>query len=195
MRKLLLLLLLFSTGYLSQAQEQHAYIKDLSAEQVGNKILVRWTTKAGFSCQDIGVELSTDSMNYLNRATFYGLCGDTAEKQYNLFVEGELSNGIHYIRLNLGSYGYSYDIALKYIQFQSSSVSPNPINTASYLYFRNPLQEKIIIKITHYNGTAIKEIETSSDKLHLLEHISSRGIYFYTVEQNASLLTRGKFVY
>ena len=56
-------LLLFSLAVNSSAQGDNPYVKSFTAEAIDDKVYLNWTTRAGFTCQDIHILVSTDSLD------------------------------------------------------------------------------------------------------------------------------------
>lgn len=180
---------------LKVSAQDHPYIADLRAQQVQDRILVEWTTKAGFSCQDIMVQLSSDSVNFSTKATYYGLCGDTTEKRYSLFIDKPIVNALNYIRLDLGQYGYSDIISVKFILQTTVQVHPNPVNENSIMYLNNSQNDAMEIFL--FNSASLEQLKVVSrnDTLLIYDHLTNKGMYFYTVYRNGVLESRGKFIF
>lgn len=62
-------------------------LANFSAQQISNSVNISWTVKAGFSCTDVNVEHSTDSINFISIYTYPGVCGATSEDQDYDFVQ------------------------------------------------------------------------------------------------------------
>ena len=183
---------LFAQAY---SQDQHPYIKNLRAIAADAEILVSWTTKAGFTCQDIVVELSIDSLNFVAKETYFGLCGDSTERDYVLRVPDPFHNKKNFIRLDLGVYGYSYIISLNVIYVQSSLIIPHPANTSSVLYFKNQTKEELVIEFYTQHGELINRFTTHQDYF-ALNHLSYKPeLIYYAILGENKLLYRGKLLF
>lgn len=187
------ILLLIATFCLNA--QNHPYIANLKAQQVNNRLLVEWTTKAGFSCQDIMVQLSEDSIDFSTKATYYGLCGDTTEKRYSLFIEDPIANAVNFVRLDLGQYGYSDVISVKFILQTRVSIHPNPIQENSKIYLNNPFHDEMTVRIFNSKAKLVSSAITYERTLLLSDLIIDRGIYFYTVHRNGVAESHAKVVY
>lgn len=191
-RLLIIVFLLISLG--SIAQEQHPYIKNLKARAFEGKLIVSWTTKAGFSCQDIVVQLSEDSIQFENKATYFGICGDTSEKDYVLTVEEPFLNSKNYIKLDLGFFGDSYVICETVLNVQTARIIPMPLTTESKLHFKNPLRDHLQIDIYSFSSKQIASVTTDLSELELHPYLEENGIYYYVIRKKETVLYRGKFV-
>ena len=70
-------------GVNANAQLSNPFVKNFEAEAIDGKVFLTWTTRAGFTCQDIHIEVAGDSIEgYERRGTYFGICGDASEKDY-----------------------------------------------------------------------------------------------------------------
>lgn len=177
----------------SHAQADHPYLKAFSAQQANGKIFLRWTTRAGFSCQDIGIELSTDSITWHKKGTYFGICGDTAEKDYQYIVDSPFVNNLNFIRIKLGVFGYSGVLKQRVFKFSESvSVIPHPATRQSRIYFSN--NERRIMSINFYNnyGEKIESVSTLENYISLT-NLALSGLVFYEILEENSPLFKGNF--
>ncbi|NNJ55663.1 MAG: hypothetical protein HKP14_06005 [Bacteroidia bacterium] len=171
----------------------HPYVKKLNATAVDGKLFITWTTHAGFSCQDIHIELSTDSINFTRKGTYFGLCGDTAEKDYSYLIEDPFLNTTNYIRLELGNFGYSYVISEDVIYVENDVIIvPHPVTNESNMIFSNPLREEISASFYNRNGKLIYQISTKEDRISLAEIPKKHGIIVYYLVGEGNLIFRGR---
>ena len=192
MRILVLFGLLWTSSVLF-AQDSHPYVKHLQATVTGDQLLVSWTTKAGFSCQDIAVELSTDSVNFVTKAIYFGICGDFEEKDYTLLVDSPFYNRINYIRLDLGTFGYSYVIKKEVIKVETAQAIPHPLTEVSRLYFANPLRAEARVEIVSIEGELLYEIQTEANQVNL-QTMQGEQMVFYRIYLDGTLRYRGKLL-
>jgi hypothetical protein len=186
-------MLLFSSLF-SMAQEQHAYIKNFEAQAFGDRLLVSWTTKSGFSCQDIVIQLSTDSVVFANKATYFGICGDTTERNYSITVDNPYLNAVNYVRLDLGKFGYSYVVSEEVIYITAAEIVPMPVQESSILYFENTLREELTINFYSFQGEKVYSYITTGNSHRLSEFKGSKGVYIYTITKSNRVIYRSKFV-
>ena len=177
------------------AQEQHAYIKNLDAQAYGDRLLVSWTTKSGFSCQDIVVQLSEDSLVFHDKATYFGICGDTNERNYSITIDNPFLNAVNFVRLDLGNFGYSYVISEEVIYISAAEIVPMPVQESSVLYFENPLREELTIKFYTFQGELAYSHTTRTDRHPLNAFHGAKGLYVYTISKSNRIIYRSKFVY
>ena len=170
------------------AQENHPYVKNLKANVVGESLLVSWTTKAGFSCQDIEIQLSTDSMNFSTKAVYYGLCGDFEEKDYSIIVDSPYLNQWNYVRLNLGNFGTSYLIQVFVLNISESRIIPHPVQEQSLLHFVNEQSDEIRIELYNIQGEQVEVLSTRDASYPIGQLGLSSGMYLCRIYRNEQLV-------
>ncbi len=176
------------------AQEAESFLVSYNASTLGNKILVTWTTKSGFTCQDIHIELGSDTFNYTRVGTYYGICGDTSEKGYTYIIESPIKNKLNYIRIELGNYGYThYESTLVIDVSKGVLVLPHPLNIESNLYFNNVAKEPVEAIFYSIKGDIIKQITTNKNYISLEQIARKRGVILYVLKSESFYL-RGKLV-
>ena len=192
MRTWLILIAILVSG-ISLAQDSHPYVKHLRASATGDQLLVSWTTKAGFSCQDIGVQLSTDSQNFETKAVYFGICGDFNEKEYSLIIDSPYYNQINFIRLDLGTFGFSYIISKEVIRVETASAIPHPLTAESRLYFKNSLRAQADIEILDVQGRVIYKTSTTGDQVELSLNTREQ-LLIYRIYLDGTLRYTGKLL-
>jgi hypothetical protein len=151
---LLLVLALESFG-------QTQYLSDFNAYIEGEEIYVSWTTKKGFSCENIEVQLGTDSGELETVYTYLGVCGgDLKEENYFYRIPEPIFNADNYIRLDLGLYGFSQIVKLKPHKAIEGTVLvfPLPATNQSTILFANPQQSEAKFKVYSSSGALVSEL-------------------------------------
>lgn len=194
MKQGLLIIFLFLSS-IAIAEPYNQYIKNLKAVAFESKLLVSWTTKSGFSCQDIVVQLSTDSVTFEDKAIYYGICGDTAERNYSIVIQNPFVNKLNYVRLNLGSYGTTFHVAEWVTELHQISIYPNPLTVESILFLDNEKGENLSIALIKANGQTISSFNTSSSEIKLWSYLKTKGLYYCRIHSSEGLLRVVKFVY
>ncbi|MBR9859498.1 hypothetical protein GYB22_01850 [bacterium] len=189
----LIYILLFGLALEASAQDMHPYIKNFKARSINGKLLVTWTTKPGFSCTDIAVQISKDSSTYKTGAIYFGICGDFDEKDYSLTVDSPFLNTKNYLRLDLGNFGYSYVISQTVILVNEAKVIPHPLQNESTLYFKNNLREKAEIRIYSTDGQLLSETLTESNQIPIRNN-TNQSLLIYTISFQGVIRYRGKIV-
>lgn len=187
-----LCLIILANG-LSAQNEFHPFVKNFKAEALDGRLFISWTTKAGFTCQDIHIQLSDDSLqNFTTKGTYFGVCGDATEKDYTYVLDNPILNTLNYLRLELGSYGHSYVISVRVIKAENDVlVIPHPVNSSSVLHYHNPLHEKVQVDFYDHLGRLIKSIESIENSIAVGTISLPRGIVYYHIRGNGSLNRRG----
>jgi hypothetical protein len=197
MRKLLVILILTSLSFAGFAQDTlHAYIKHFSAQTSNGKLFLSWTTHAGFSCEDIEIELSEDSINFETKGIYYGTCGDYEERDYTYIVDEPYLNKTNYVRLNLGSFGNSFVINQFVLKLDNAvQIVPHPANSQSIFYFDNTSNQEVQIDIYSLQGEQVTSITTIDSQLKLVDFKLSKGLYVYAITYPKGSAIRGKFFF
>jgi len=187
---------IFSLINVSAQNEYHPFVKNFKAEAIEGRVFLTWTTKAGFTCQDIHIQVSRDSVDYFeNKGTYFGICGDATEKDYSFILENPIYNTLNYLRLELGSYGYSYTISVRVIKAGNNVlVVPHPVAANSVLHFQNPLHERVQLDFYDPTGQLILTIESIDNKIAIGELSLPIGIVFYHLRGSGTLNKRGRLV-
>ncbi len=176
------------------AQDLHPYLKNFNLTASNGQLYLSWTTRPGFTCQDIHIELSKDSTNFNRVGTYFGLCGDTAEKHYTFIIEEPHFNTINYVRLELGNFGYSFVEAARVIKPSSELlVVPHPANRASVFYFTNDNKNLATINFYNLSGKLVRSVQTEGNSFGFGDLTCEDGIFTYTIEVDNSI-KRGKIL-
>jgi hypothetical protein len=180
----------------ASAQVYSPYVKDLKAQAIDGKIYMSWTTRAGFTCTDIHIAVSRDSTaGFQRKGTYFGVCGDTSEKDYTYVLENPHHNALNYLKLELGNYGYSYVISELVIYVQNEVlVLPHPAIASSILHFQNRSNSEVGILLYASDGTLLKSIKTIGKSIHLSDFNLPVGFVVYEIRRENTAAVRGKFL-
>lgn len=155
-----------------------------------------WTTRAGFTCTDIHIAVSRDSTaGFQRKGTYFGVCGDTSEKDYTYVLENPHHNALNYLKLELGNYGYSYVISELVIYVQNEVlILPHPVTASSMLHFQNRNNTEVEILLYASNGALLKSIKTIGKSIHLSDFNLPVGFVVYEIRRENTAAVRGKFL-
>lgn len=195
-RIVLLLIVGSFTSYFALAQEYNPYVKTFNAIAIDGKVYLSWTTRAGFTCQDIHIEVSRDSLSgFERRGTYYGICGDASEKNYTYVLDNPILNTLNYLKLELGNIGYSNTINLMVIKAGAELlILPHPITTESTLHFENKEQATFLLKLYNTRGNIILYLETRDEKIQIGNYHLPNGILYYDLIAEGKIRYRGKLL-
>ena len=197
MYRFILLVWIFIGISFTEAQGQNSsYVKNFDAQLINGKIHLGWYTRAGFTCNDIHIKLSNDSVsNFETVGSIYGVCGDTSEKYYSYTLDAPLKNTTNFIKLELGIFGYSDLISLYVFDTESQvSITPHPIESSSILYFTNELKDEAVVSFFSSRGDFIESITTTDDELRLGTLNLPIGTTYYTIQVASSYAISGKLI-
>ena len=195
-KRLSLLILVSLFSMLSNAQSSNPFVKNFTAEAIDGKLFITWTTRAGFTCQDIHIEVSKDSMEgFERRGTYFGICGDASEKDYSYILENPNRNSLNYLRLELGNYGHSNVISIQVISAVNEVlITPNPATPNTTIHFENRVNETVQIDFFSSTGQLIHSATTRDNKIQLAGIPLPKGIVYYHLIGDGILTFRGKFI-
>jgi len=191
----LMAFLIFAILIPQKAFSQYPNIKRIDASVFKEKIILSWTTPAGFSCQDIYIELGKDSLNFKRVGTIFGICGDTTEKDYSFIIDTPHLNTTNFLRLELGGIGFSKTVALRVISAKNNVVVvPHPANKFSELYFDNPYRKKTKIAFYTLEGKLLSESSTASNLLKFDDLSLPEGTVIYVLKKEDETPIRGVLI-
>lgn len=176
----ILFLLFFSSIETFGQQENNPFIKSFTANAKNGSIYLSWTTRAGFTCQDIHIYVSRDSLlGYERRGTYFGMCGDTSEKQYTYLLENTFLNERNFIKLELGTVGYSNTISLVVLKLNNSIlILPHPVVSSSTIYYENKEQTLYTLSVYDINGNVFLETQTRDEKINIGSFLLPTGVFY-----------------
>ena len=187
---------IFSVINVSAQNEYHPFVKKFKAEAIEERVFLTWTTKASFTCQDIHIKVSGDSVDYFKtKGTYFGICGDATEKDYSFILENPIYNTLNYLRIELGSYGYSYTISVWVIKAGNNVlVVPHPVAANSILNYQNPLLDRVQLDLYDRTGQLILTIASLDNKIAIGELSLPMRIVFYHLRGSGTLNKRGRLI-
>ncbi|PCJ67143.1 MAG: hypothetical protein COA58_02160 [Bacteroidetes bacterium] len=190
------LLIFLAIGLNSFAQGSNDFVKNFDAEAIDGKLYITWTTRAGFTCQDIHVEVSNDSTDgFERRGTYFGICGDASEKDYSYVLNDPIRNSINFLKLELGNYGYSNVISIQVVSaINEVLIIPNPVTSTSKIHFENRSNEQVQIEFYTTNGVLIHTMNTMDNSISLQNVPLPKGLIYYYLKGDDIITFRGKFI-
>lgn len=175
------------------------YLSDYSVTAENNLAFISWTTSSGFTCEDITIEHSTDTVSFKPVYIYPGICGaDNKEEKYSYLFRDVVYNTTNYFRINLGKFGTSpiFSIHLVSLDGLAPKVYPNPTNASGVILFANDDKNEAQIQVYNATGVAIGTSPKTQDNHFLISelNIKKSGLYYYTIQLNG-VITRGKFLF
>ncbi len=196
--KLLISLCLFFTGITCSFAQNEDLLLQFSAVQVGNKVQLNFTIKAGNTCNGIVIYSSTDSTNLTEIGDIQGICGSSDRNEsYTYIHHSPAKNTTNFYRLQLGVLGYTYITRLFFIQPEGNSalLFPHPLTGESVIRFLNASNEAVKLTIYDIDGKVIYESNTiHGNSFGLSKEDFGPGLYLYSIDSDKRRLFRGKFV-
>ena len=196
--RIALLVLISGLAYFSSlAQEEYnPYATSFAATAIDGKLYLSWKTRAGFTCQDIHIEVSRDSVSgFERRGTYYGICGDSSERYYSYVLNNPILNARNYVKLELGNIGYSNTISVVVVKAtQEIFVVPHPVESHSILHFKNKEKETFILKLYDAIGQIILTTKTNDEEISIGSYSLPQGFIYYDLYADRFQRYRGKLL-
>lgn len=171
-------------------------IKFSATQTPTNSVLVNWTMAPGFTCQDLRLDHSTDSINYEPVYFHAGVCGDALEAISYSFEHTCFSCfGKNYYRLALGFNQYSDTLALSKLlrDDQGLNVYPNPAVDFINLSWLPAQSTLASISVYNLHGNLILTKDLPDNGFAILNTVGwTQGHYIISITTNSSSL-RSRF--
>lgn len=186
MKKVILLFLLylfFWTGISTAQDENLSY--SFSVSEVSDQMYIRCVLSAGYTCNGILLERSSDSIHFQQIGEIPGICGDASfAVTYEFVDENPIRNAESFYRLELGGYGYTHVIKVKLIDIGANPIQlrPNPAQSTSTLYIKNRRKHTHQIEVYNLLGSLVFAFNTQNEELLLNTDTWLRGIYLIKVQ-------------
>lgn len=179
------LLLILAHGLLSA---QSGRLADFSAVKLrGERVLVRWTMKAGVSCQSPEVERSVDGETFTAIFRYPGICGGGAtEESFDYIDPNPILDRTSYYRLKIDDSEYSSIAELSGelgLKGQGVWIYPNPANNQFTIDYLDTFGEIEELKIYNAKGKEVQRgtiLQLDDSAVQLSTKLSS-GIYYLRI--------------
>lgn len=193
-RTILILCLLFTNSLSVIAQEISPFLKNFSATLYEKQVYLEWTTRIGFSCEDVVIEHTTDTLNFKSIYTWPGICGNQTREEQYLYILEDLGSGRNYFRLDLGLSGKSQVIFVDVTPHSGAArVVPNPMAKEGVLYWNNSDNSEFTLQILNYQGGIIFRAISTQNSFNLSDIQLQPGVYSYHLGDDNRYFS-GKFI-
>ena len=178
--------------------QSNSALSKFSVERSQANITVFWTITAGFSCYETTVEHSVDSISFNPIYSYPGVCGSSSfDASYSYTHEYPFKNGYNYYRMNLGPFGYSDILSIRYNSFENKeyNIYPMPFNESAIIYFDNPSQDDFHFILYNTSGKIIYEkINIRADQFAIKREVCNNGLYFFQLKSSSGKVIPGRLV-
>lgn len=186
-RFIILLALCFSHGVVIAQSDN--IVANFYGSLSGNKVYLTWTIKAGNTCNGIGIERSTDTVNYSLIGNVEGICGNVSfPTQYSFTDEAPIVNTLNYYRLNLGGSGFSQFVSVEVFDFSDVGflILPQPVSQTSRILFANDSGFTCLLNVYSLTGDLVYSESTNLDHFVIDETKLENGEYFFQITAEGS---------
>jgi len=199
MRSTLLWFLLFSIPCFAQ---QEGRLDDFSAVRLdGRNVEIRWTLKAGVSCQSPEVQRGRDTVTFTSIYRYPGVCGggETAETYSWIDPQASSERNLYYrLRIDDGEFSKVALLEGSILPAQTPLfIYPSPARDLLNLLHQEALGEPLVMRIFNTKGAEFKAIqkerlEKGAYRLRI-DHLPS-SIYFLMIEFRSGQRRSVKFI-
>jgi len=181
----------------SWAQNADPFLSKFFAVQVDETVFLRWTIKAGNTCNDTYVERSEDGISYSRIGIIGGICGSPdLPVTYDFIDTIPLVNRTSYYRLILGYLGYSSPKTIEFIRYNDKGffLGPNPFKEYTRFAFENDEGLEYKLLIFNMQGGLVHDATTSGNQFILSGASLISGVYLYRIFTGDKLIFSGKLI-
>lgn len=159
---------------------QSARIKDFNIRptELGDKVLVTWTTNAGSTCPSLSVARSTDSIQYTKIYTYPSVCGNSDTEESYSWVDPEPEQAtINYYRLNLDDVEFTKPLLFDNNSTASEKlkVFPNPFENILNIEIKNSENQTYSILLYSSSGKLKKRVDNLNGTTSILRCIGCQN--------------------
>lgn len=191
------ILILVLLPLLNIAQQADDVLSKFIVTPVNETVFLRWTIRAGNTCQDTYVERSGDGITYERIGTIGGICGSPDQAMTYEFTDSlPMINRVLFYRIELGYYGYSSPKTVEISRYneQGYLLAPNPFSDYSRLSFKNDDKEEYDLIIYDMQGKIVQKMITTGDEFIIPRLNLNSGLYFFRIFSRDQVLYNGKLL-
>lgn len=191
----LVFLMLLSTLPSSAQIDEHSYVKNFKATYSNEKIYLSWSTEAGFTCQDIRIQLGSDTLSeFRTVGVIYGVCGsENEEVSYFYTIDDLYPNSNNYIRLELGNLGFSETLEqFVFVPQRKVTITPHPLKNRGYLRLENNSIEELKISFYSITGQLLNEQYSNEKNIPIDLSTFPAGPIIYRIKGQSIGLIQGR---
>lgn len=196
MAKKIISFLLCLLPFWANAQDTEA-LDAITAIENDGKVYLRWTMKAGNTCNGIRIYRSLDSLSFNTIGQINGICGSSSESiSYDFTDVNPQLNARNYYTIELGSLGFSKVVSIEVLDFSKGIIiRPQPSNRNVEFVFKNDLSDVYYLQICTQQGKVMLEKSGIENRFEIDMSLYPNGIYVYRLfNTEKGELSSGKVV-
>jgi hypothetical protein len=197
MKILISIITLYLITINSFSQEADVVLTKFFAAQQDETVYLRWTMKAGSTCEDTYLERSPDGIAYERIGLIGGICGSPDQDITFEFTDTmPLVNRTSYYRLLLGYFGYTSPKMVEFVRYNDSGyfLGPNPFNDFTRIAFDNNDQEVYRLLICDLQGRKVLEMMTTGNEFMITREELRAGMYAVRLYNDMNFDSRFKII-
>jgi hypothetical protein len=162
-------------------QNLHAQsiLKAFTARQIAqNAVYLEWTTKAGNTCADLGIERSFENGIFEEVYQYNGICGESDKDQDYSHTDSIMQGGRYGYRINENNGDYSDTIFVQaFTDGEVAVVYPNPAIDNIYLRIANANQTIVAFTLCGLDGKCKENRLQDAGEEAIQIHDLTPGVY------------------
>jgi len=174
------------------------YLENFDLDIDGNSLLISWTTTEGFSCEDLTIQYSTDSLVWEEIYRYPGICGSESKAEdYDYLFKNPATNRVIYFKIGLGRFGESEILSTIIRDYSKSALQfvPHPLNIKSVLYIQNNHKSEVVLEVYSLTGELKHELKLGRvDRIHFSDYVSLESGVYIIISRMNGVPTRQLFV-
>ncbi|MFT4679165.1 MAG: hypothetical protein ACI84C_002668 [Flavobacteriales bacterium] len=194
--KLILLAFFFICTSSTLAQDD-AVLGYFTAVQNDDHIQISLAILRGSSCQGIGLERSSDALNFEPIDFIPGVCGGSEFTEvYSFTDKSPLEYSDNHYRLKLGSKGLSHSISIRFVRLEDGyRIYPTPAQNWAVIKYDNPTALEYYFTVYSINGQLLEsEPSITTNEIYMdLGHYSS-GTYIFQLSNPSVPTITGRLI-
>ena len=197
MKILISIITLYLIPLTSFSQEADDVLTKFFAVQQDETVYLRWTMKAGSTCEDTYVERSADGLSYERIGLIGGICGSPDQDITFDFTDTmPLVNRMSHYRLLLGYFGYTSPKTVEFVRYNDKGyfLGPNPFYDYTRIAFENKDNDVFHLIVSDMQGRKVLEKMTTGDEFLITREELRAGIYAVRLYNDMNFDSRFKII-
>lgn len=168
-------------------------IRNFNATSYDHYVLVSWSTDSGYTCSNLVLRHSGDSIVFNEIFNVPGVCGSLQEaKSYTYIHSSPLPDQVNYYQLNYTGNTKGYFTSTFFRKNEMYLVFPNPVYNHSSIFLSNfPIE--YTFEVLDLSGNKIKIINGYHTHIFIESTWFQSGIYIFQLRFEDRIFS-GKFI-
>jgi hypothetical protein len=179
--------LIFVFSQRANAQKEVLNLDEFNFFKSGNQVFVRFSISAGNTCEGIRIWRATRSDSFQIIHEIPGICGsDSVSLLYVEEDKNPVFNQPVLYKLQFGTFGFSDTLSGFLVNTRGNGHLSIRKNDDIYLFFENPTQTEMNLKLYEPGGKVISESYTQSESFVFRSKNLPKGIVYFLIRNSKS---------